>query len=189
MSGELGAEALEALQGADHMGTCSFQSILGHVGDVFLPTRYNGSSGDAPRPACFGERNGLKRTRPHMTDPHDPLIERISMIKDIVKDRDFLSKPAEPATPRTRRWQKTCATPLSRSRIACAWLRTRLGRIRRSSRTRTTAALPSCSIPRSRWRRSPIRRRKAVLSLEEVSEVKRFQMISVGYQVISNGNL
>ena len=32
MSGELGAEALEALQGADHMGTCSFQSILGHVG-------------------------------------------------------------------------------------------------------------------------------------------------------------
>ena len=43
--------------------------------------------------------------------------------------------------------------------------------------------------PKIKMAAQPYQTQESCLSLEEVSEVKRFQMISVGYQVISNGNL
>ena len=43
--------------------------------------------------------------------------------------------------------------------------------------------------PKIKIAAQPYQAQESCLSLEEVSEVKRFQMITVGYQVVANGNL
>ena len=43
--------------------------------------------------------------------------------------------------------------------------------------------------PKIKVAAQPYQAQESCLSLEDVSEVKRFKMITVGYQVVANGNL
>ena len=73
--------------------------------------------------------------------------------------------------------------------MPCASRRTRSAPSRPSSPIATATALPSCSTPKIKRGAQPYKTQESCLSLEDLSEVRRFQMVTVAYQVLAGENL
>lgn len=111
------------------------------------------------------------------------------MIKEIVKDRDFLSKPAEPATADDAEVVQDLRDTIEALDDCVCLAANQIGStkaiIAYEDNGRTFVMLNH----KIKIAAQPYQAQESCLSLEEVSEVKRFQMITVGYQVVANGNL
>ena len=111
------------------------------------------------------------------------------MIKDIVKDRDFLSKPAEPATAEDAEVAEDLRDTIESLEDCVCLAANQIGSNKATIAYEDNGRIAVMFNPKIKMAAQPYQTQESCLSLEEVSEVKRFQMISVGYQVISNGNL
>ncbi|WP_291288904.1 peptide deformylase [Enorma sp.] len=111
------------------------------------------------------------------------------MIKDIVKDRDFLSKPAEPATAEDAEVAEDLRDTIESLEDCVCLAANQIGSNKAIIAYEDNGRIAVMFNPKIKMAAQPYQTQESCLSLEEVSEVKRFQMISVGYQVISNGNL
>lgn len=111
------------------------------------------------------------------------------MIKDIVKDRDFLSKPAEPATAEDAEVAEDLRDTIESLEDCVCLAANQIGSNKAIIAYEDNGRIAVMFNPKIKMVAQPYQTQESCLSLEEVSEVKRFQMISVGYQVISNGNL
>ena len=111
------------------------------------------------------------------------------MIKDIVKDRDFLSKPAEPATAEDAEVAEDLRDTIESLEDWVCLAENQIGSNKAIIAYEDNGRIAVMFNPKIKMAAQPYQTQESCLSLEEVSEVKRFQMISVGYQVISNGNL
>ena len=111
------------------------------------------------------------------------------MIKDIVKDRDFLSKPAEPATAEDAEAAEDLRDTIESLEDCVCLAANQIGSNKAIIAYEDNGRIAVMFNPKIKMAAQPYQTQESCLSLEEVSEVKRFQMISVGYQVISNGNL
>lgn len=111
------------------------------------------------------------------------------MIKDIVKDRDFLSKPAEPATAEDAEVAQDLRDTIESLEDCVCLAANQIGSNKAIIAYEDNGHIFVMFNPKIKMAAQPYQTQESCLSLEEVSEVKRFQMISVGYQVISNGNL
>lgn len=111
------------------------------------------------------------------------------MIKDIVKDRDFLSKPAEPATAEDAELAEDLRDTIESLEDCVCLAANQIGSNKAIIAYEDNGRIAVMFNPKIKMAAQPYQTQESCLSLEEVSEVKRFQMISVGYQVISNGNL
>lgn len=111
------------------------------------------------------------------------------MIKDIVKDRDFLSKPAEPATAEDAEVAEDLRDAIESLEDCVCLAANQIGSNKAIIAYEDNGRIAVMFNPKIKMAAQPYQTQESCLSLEEVSEVKRFQMISVGYQVISNGNL
>lgn len=111
------------------------------------------------------------------------------MIKDIVKDRDFLSKPAEPATAEDAEVAEDLRDTIESLEDCVCLAANQIGSNKAIIAYEDNGRVAVMFNPKIKMAAQPYQTQESCLSLEEVSEVKRFQMISVGYQVISNGNL
>lgn len=111
------------------------------------------------------------------------------MIKDIVKDRDFLSKPAEPATAEDAKVAEDLRDTIESLEDCVCLAANQIGSNKAIIAYEDNGRIAVMFNPKIKMAAQPYQTQESCLSLEEVSEVKRFQMISVGYQVISNGNL
>ncbi|WP_302153272.1 peptide deformylase [uncultured Enorma sp.] len=111
------------------------------------------------------------------------------MIKDIVKDRDFLSKPAEPAMAEDAEVAEDLRDTIESLEDCVCLAANQIGSNKAIIAYEDNGRIAVMFNPKIKMAAQPYQTQESCLSLEEVSEVKRFQMISVGYQVISNGNL
>lgn len=111
------------------------------------------------------------------------------MIKDIVKDRDFLSKPAEPATAEDAEVAEDLRDTIESLEDCVCLAANQIGSNKAIIAYEDNGRIAVMFNPKIKMAAQPYQTQESCLSLEEVSEVKRFQMISVGYQVISNGKL
>ena len=111
------------------------------------------------------------------------------MIKDIVKDREFLSKPAEPATPEDAEVAQDLRDTIESLEDCVCLAANQIGSNKAIIAYEDNGHIFVMFNPKIKMAAQPYQTQESCLSLDEVSEVKRFQMISVGYQVISNGNL
>lgn len=111
------------------------------------------------------------------------------MIKDIVKDREFLSKPAEPATAEDAEVAQDLRDTIESLEDCVCLAANQIGSNKAIIAYEDNGHIFVMFNPKIKMAAQPYQTQESCLSLEEVSEVKRFQMISVGYQVISNGNL
>lgn len=111
------------------------------------------------------------------------------MIKDIVKDRDFLSKPAEPATAEDAEVAEDLRDTIESLEDCVCLAANQIGSNKAIIAYEDNGRIAVMFNPKIKMAAQPYQTQESCLSLDEVSEVKRFQMISVGYQVISNGNL
>lgn len=111
------------------------------------------------------------------------------MIKDIVKDRDFLSKPAEPATAEDAEVAEDLRDTIESLEDCVCLAANQIGSNKAIIAYEDNGRIAVMFNPKIKMAAQPYQTQESCLSLEEVSEVKRFQMISVGYQVISNDNL
>ncbi|WP_297037337.1 peptide deformylase [uncultured Enorma sp.] len=111
------------------------------------------------------------------------------MIKDIVKDRDFLSKSAEPATAEDAEVAEDLRDTIESLEDCVCLAANQIGSNKAIIAYEDNGRIAVMFNPKIKMAAQPYQTQESCLSLEEVSEVKRFQMISVGYQVISNGNL
>lgn len=111
------------------------------------------------------------------------------MIKDIVKDRDFLSKPAEPATAEDAEVAEDLRDTIESLEDCVCLAANQIGSNKAIIAYEDNGRIAVMFNPKIKMAAQPYQTQESCLSLEEVSEVKRFQMISVGYQVVSNGNL
>ena len=111
------------------------------------------------------------------------------MIKDIVKDREFLSKPAEPATAEDAEVAQDLRDTIESIEDCVCLAANQIGSNKAIIAYEDNGHIFVMFNPKIKMAAQPYQTQESCLSLDEVSEVKRFQMISVGYQVISNGNL
>lgn len=111
------------------------------------------------------------------------------MIKDIVKDREFLSKPAEPATAEDAEVAQDLRDTIESLEDCVCLAANQIGSNKAIIAYEDNGHIFVMFNPKIKMAAQPYQTQESCLSLDEVSEVKRFQMISVGYQVISNGNL
>ena len=111
------------------------------------------------------------------------------MINDIVKDRDFLSQPAEPATADDAEVAQDLRDTIESLEDCVCLAANQIGSRKAVIAYEDNGRVAVMFNPKIKMAAQPYRVQESCLSLEEVSEVKRFQMISVGYQVISNGKL
>lgn len=113
------------------------------------------------------------------------------MIKDIVKDREFLSLPAEPATVEDAQVAQDLKDTMEALGSDCACLAANQigsrkalvayeddkGRISVMFNPRVTAAM------------KPYLAAEGCLSLEEPSQAKRFEIVTVAYEVLAGDQL
>ena len=111
------------------------------------------------------------------------------MIKDIVKDREFLSKPAEPATAEDAEVAQDLRDTIESLEDCVCLAANQIGSNKAIIAYEDNGHIFVMFNPKIKMAAQAYQTQESCLSLDEVSEVKRFQMISVGYQVISNGNL
>ncbi len=115
--------------------------------------------------------------------------ERTKMIKEIVKDRDFLSKPAEPATTDDAEVVQDLRDTLEALDDCVCLAANQIGSTKAIIAYEDNGRTYVMLNPKIKVAAQPYQAQESCLSLEDVSEVKRFKMITVGYQVVANGNL
>lgn len=111
------------------------------------------------------------------------------MIKEIVKDRDALSVPAEPATAADAGVADDLRDTLA-SLDDCACLAAnQIGSPKAVIAYEDGGRIAVMFNPKLKMGAQPYTAQEGCLSLEEVSEVRRFKMITVTYQVLAGENL
>lgn len=111
------------------------------------------------------------------------------MIKDIVKDREFLSQPAEPATVEDAEVAQDLRDTIESLEDCVCLAANQIGSNKAIIAYEDNGRTYVMFNPKIKMAAQPYTAQESCLSLDEVSEVKRFQMVSVGYQIIANGNL
>ena len=111
------------------------------------------------------------------------------MIKDIVKDREFLSQPAEPATVEDAEVAQDLRDTIESLEDCVCLAANQIGSNKAIIAYEDNGRIAVMFNPKIKMAAQPYQTQESCLSLDEVSEVKRFQMVSVGYQIIANGNL
>ena len=111
------------------------------------------------------------------------------MIKEIVKDRDFLSRPATPATAEDAPVMQDLRDTLESLEDCVCLAATQIGEAKAIIAYRDGDHVQIMFNPKLKMGAQPYVAQESCLSLEEVSEVRRFKMITVTYQALSNGNL
>ena len=112
------------------------------------------------------------------------------MIKDIVKDRDFLSKPAEPATAEDAEVAEDLRDTIESLEDCVCLAANQIGSNKAIIAYEDNGRIAVMFNPKIKMAAQPYQTQESCLSLEEVSEVKRFNIeLPVNYQVLVNGNL
>ena len=111
------------------------------------------------------------------------------MIKELVFDDAILSTPCEAATAEDASVAQDLIDTLASIEGAACLAANQIGSNKAIIAYEDNGRIAVMFNPKIKMAAQPYQTQESCLSLEEVSEVKRFQMISVGYQVISNGNL
>ena len=111
------------------------------------------------------------------------------MIKEIVKDRDFLSKPAEPATLDDIEVMQDLRDTLEATDDCVCLAANQIGSAKAIIAYEDNGRVYTMFNPKLKMGAQPYKAQEGCMSLEEVSEVKRFQMITVAYQVPSGDSL
>lgn len=111
------------------------------------------------------------------------------MIKEIVKDREFLSKPAEAATIEDVEVMQDLRDTLESLEDAVCLAANQIGSLKAIIAYEDGGRIYTMMNPKIKIAAQPYTAQESCLSLEEVTEVKRFRMITVTYQVPQEGNL
>lgn len=111
------------------------------------------------------------------------------MIKEIVKDREFLSKPAEPATIDDMEVMQDLRDTLESLEDAVCLAANQIGSLKAIIAYEDGGRTYTMMNPKIKIAAQPYTAQESCLSLEEVTEVKRFRMITVAYQVPQDGSL
>lgn len=111
------------------------------------------------------------------------------MIKEIVKDREFLSKPAEPATIDDMEVMQDLRDTLESLEDAVCLAANQIGSLKAIIAYEDGGRTYTMMNPKIKIAAQPYTAQESCLSLEEVTEVKRFRMITVAYQVPQDDNL
>ncbi len=111
------------------------------------------------------------------------------MIKEIVKDRDFLSTPAEEATVADAEVAQDLRDTLESLDDCVCLAANQIGSTKAVIAYEDNGRIAVMFNPKLKMGAQPYTAQEGCVSLEEVSEVRRFQMITVTYQVLSGENL
>ncbi len=111
------------------------------------------------------------------------------MIKEIVKDRAFLSRPAEPASADDAPVMEDLRDTLASLEDCVCLAANQIGVAKAIIAYEDGGRIQVMLNPKLKMGAQPYTAQEGCLSLEEVSEVRRFKMITVTYQVLSGGNL
>ncbi len=112
-----------------------------------------------------------------------------AMIKEIVKDREFLSTPAERATPADADLAADLRDTLESLDDCASLAANQIGVAKAIIAYRDGDRVFTMYNPVLKMGAQPFTAQEGCLSLDEVSEVRRFRMITVTYQTLSNGGL
>ena len=111
------------------------------------------------------------------------------MIKEIVKDREFLSKPAEEATAADTQVIEDLRDTLVSLEDAVCLAANQIGSTKAVIAYRDGDRIAVMLNPKIKRGAQPYKTQESCLSLEDLSEVRRFQMVTVAYQVLAGENL
>lgn len=111
------------------------------------------------------------------------------MIKEIVTDRDFLSQPAEPATAEDAAVAEDLRDTLASLEDAVCLAANQIGSAKALIAYKDGERIQVMYNPKLKMGAQPYTAQESCLSLEDMSEVRRFKMITVTYQALSGGNL
>ena len=111
------------------------------------------------------------------------------MIKELVKDRDFLSKPAEEATAADAAVAEDLRDTLASLEDCACLAANQIGSTKAVIAYDEGGRIAVMFNPKLKMGAQPYTAQEGCLSLEEVSEVRRFKMITVTYQVLSGDTL
>ena len=111
------------------------------------------------------------------------------MVKDIVKDKEFLSHPAEPATAEDAPVMVDLRDTLEALEDAVCLAANQIGQNKAIIAYKDGDRIYTMFNPKLKMGAQPYKVQESCLSLEEVSEVKRFQMITVTYQALAGDTL
>lgn len=113
------------------------------------------------------------------------------MIKDIVKDREFLSLPAEPATAEDAQVAQDLLDTMASLEDECASLAANQIGSRKAviAYEREDGKTFVMFNPKITAFMKPFKITEACLSFDEETEVKRFQVVTVAYEILVEGKL
>ena len=111
------------------------------------------------------------------------------MIKEIVKDREFLSKLAEEATAADTQVIEDLRDTLASLEDAVCLAANQIGSTKAVIAYRDGDRIAVMLNPKIKRGAQPYKTQESCLSLEDLSEVRRFQMVTVAYQVLAGENL
>lgn len=116
---------------------------------------------------------------------------RDAMIKEIVKDREFLSQPAEPATPEDAQVAQDLKDTMESMGGDCACLAANQIGSRKAviAYEDEKGCVNVMFNPRLVAFMKPYDAAEGCLSLEEASQVKRFEICTVAYEVLAGDRL
>ncbi len=111
------------------------------------------------------------------------------MIKEIVKDQEFLAQPAQPATIDDVQVVQDLRDTLAALDDCVCLAANQIGSTKAIVAYEDNGRIYIMLNPKIKIAAQPYTAQESCLSLDEVSEVKRFKMITVGYQVVANDTL
>ena len=113
------------------------------------------------------------------------------MIKEIVKDREFLSLPAEPATAEDAQVAEDLKDTMTSLEESCASLAANQIGSRKAiiAYEREDGRICVMFNPKLTAFMQPFKATEACLSIEEETEVRRFRVITVAYEALVDGKL
>ena len=112
------------------------------------------------------------------------------MIKEIVKDPEFLSQPAEPATAEDAQVAEDLVETMASLEECASLAANQIGANKAIlAYEREDGRVIVMYNPKMTMFMKPFNATEACLSFEEDSEVKRFEMITVAYEVLIDGKL
>ena len=111
------------------------------------------------------------------------------MIKEIVKDRDFLAQPAEEATAEDAQVAEDLRDTMASLEGCASLAANQIGSTKAIVAYEDSGRIYVMYNPKLKMGAQPFTAQEGCFSLDEVSEVKRFNMITVNYQVLVNGAL
>ena len=111
------------------------------------------------------------------------------MIMEIVMDRECLSKPAEEATAADAQVIEDLRDTLTSLDDAVCLAANQIGSTKAVIAYRDGDRIAVMLNPKIKRGAQPYKTQESCLSLEDLSEVRRFQMVTVAYQVLAGENL